>query len=80
MDLLFKNHTKKNVATFGDALLAKATLAEVRFDDDQHLVKITDKRAVCKMCKQRTTFRCMQCNVALHPSNCFYNFHTMESI
>ena len=79
VDLIFKKHTdERNVPATSDILLTPATLTEVRYDSGQHLIKMTGRRGVCKECKQRTTFRCVRSNVALHANHCFYNFHTME--
>jgi len=58
-----------------EARMTSATLAEVRYDSGRHLVRMTKRRGVCKECKNRTTYRCIRCDVALHPDECFYLYH-----
>jgi len=54
--------------------LSAAVLETVRFDSGRHLPKKTEITGVCKVCKSRSLFRCIRCNVALHPE-CFIPFH-----
>lgn len=81
VDLIFKKHMdKEREASFvaGNTMLTSSTLAEVKFDNGRHLVIGTKIRGVCKECHNRTTYRCLRCNVALHPDKCFLLFHTPE--
>jgi hypothetical protein len=56
------------------ANLSAVVRQEVRFDNNKHLIKLTQLRGVCKLCKNRSQFRCTSCDVALHPE-CFYKYH-----
>lgn len=83
VDLTFKKHAsepKKVVTSQSEAtaMLTSTTLAVVRYDSGRHLVRITERRGVCKECNGRTFYRCCRCDVALHPDSCFYNFHVPE--
>jgi len=77
---LFKKHgdPNKSIVPQQQALLPAAAMEEVRFDSGRHLVRIFDTKGVCKLCKARTKYRCIRCNVALHPDLCFYKYHTPE--
>ena len=59
------------------AAVSKVAKEEVRLDQGNHLIKLTELRGVCKQCKNHTVYRCDRCDVALHP-NCFYNYHRPE--
>lgn len=61
-----------------EAMLSPGALAEARYDNGKHLVRMTKRRGVCKECHNRTTYRCIRCDVALHPDECFYKFHVPE--
>jgi hypothetical protein len=80
VDMLFKKHSDphKTIVPQQETILQASTLAEVRFDNGRHLVRMTETRGVCKQCKARSKYRCIRCNVALHPEQCFYMFHTHE--
>jgi hypothetical protein len=80
VDMIFKKHSDPNVLPQQEnsIMLRPATLAEVRFDSGRHLVRLTTKKGVCKQCNGRSTYRCVHCNVALHPEHCFFKFHTPE--
>lgn len=60
------------------AKLVAASLDIIRLDQGSHLVKMTEIAGVCRLCKGRTKFRCMRCNVALHAERCFFKFHGGE--
>jgi hypothetical protein len=49
---------------------------KVRLKEKRH--KRTRVKGVCKECSRRTNFRCICCDVALHPDECFYLFHVPE--
>jgi hypothetical protein len=78
IDILFTKHSDphKTIVAQQEAILQASTLAEVRFDNGRHLVRMTETRGVCKQCKDRSKCRCICCNVALHPEQCFYMFHS----
>lgn len=80
VDLTMKKHAaeRNKVITSqkeASALLTPGTLAQVRYDSGRHLVRMTATKGVCRECKKRSNFRCTRCDVALHPDECFYNFH-----
>jgi len=54
--------------------VSKVAKEEIRLDEGNHLIMVTELRGVCRKCKNRTTFRCARCDVALHPT-CFYYYH-----
>jgi hypothetical protein len=58
--------------------LTTIALAEVRYDSGRHLSRKRAVKGVCKECSRRTNFRCICCDVALHPDECFYLFHVPE--
>jgi hypothetical protein len=33
---------------------------------------------MCKLCRGRSTYCYIRCNVALHPELCFYKFHAPQ--
>lgn len=77
VEMLFKTFTDPSRAEpQRTSMLRVATLAAVRHDNGRHLVRLTEARGVCKQCHNRTRFRCTRCDVALHPEECFYLFHT----
>jgi hypothetical protein len=79
VETLFIKHKEPSVFPQRENLLARpATVADVRFDSGRHLVKLSTIKGHCKQCPGRTTYRCIRCNVALHPELCFYKFHTPE--
>ena len=80
VDTLFMRHSDPHttIVPQQNVVLSSSTLEEARFDSGRHLVRIFDVRGVCKECKARTKYRCIRCNVALHPDVCFYKFHTPE--
>lgn len=78
VELLFMRHQEKRTITAASVMLIPSTLAEVRYDNGRHLPRMTKRRGVCKDCHNRTTYRCIRCNVALHPEECFYRFHVPE--
>ena len=80
VDMLFVTHTdkEKQGVSMATGRLAQPTLGQVRYDTGRHLIRMTKRRGVCKECHKRTTFRCIRCNVALHPDECFYKFHVPE--
>ena len=80
VDVLFKKHgdQDRRMVPVASAVMAPATLAEVRYDSGRHMVRLTKRRGVCKECTKRTYYRCIRCNVALHPDDCFYKFHVPE--
>jgi hypothetical protein len=49
------------------ANLSAVVRQEVRFDNNKHLIKLTQLRGACKLCKNRSQFSCTSCDVALHP-------------
>jgi hypothetical protein len=57
--------------------VSSAVREEVRVDQGNHLIKLTQLRGVCKLCKKRSQFRCNRCDVALHPE-CFFSYHVPE--
>lgn len=60
---------------------SRSLLQTIRFDNIGHLIKVSDPIITgrCAFCYKRSTFRCVRCNVALHPSDCFYLYHTDQS-
>ena len=55
--------------------LDKRVQPEVRFDGRDHLIVYIDKQRVCQVCRKKANFVCLKCDVALHPKDCFINFH-----
>lgn len=47
-----------------------------RFDRLDHLVSYNESQRRCFVCHKKANFICGKCNVALHPKECFLNFHT----
>jgi hypothetical protein len=79
VEMIFKNHSEpSSIPVHENALVRPETLSEVRFDNGRHLVRLSTIKGMCKQCKGRSTYRCIRCNVALHPEHCFYKFHTPE--
>lgn len=58
--------------------LFRSTLEVVRYDNGRHLVRKTSIKGVCQQCHKRSLYRCIRCQVALHPEECFYRFHVPE--
>ena len=75
---IFKKHSDqtRRRSQSRQSRTSEAVLSDIRFDSGSHLVRFTDRRGVCRFCKNRTQFRCARCDVALHPENCFESFHT----
>jgi hypothetical protein len=78
VDLTFKNHSEPHTSVSQHAMLLPATLDQIRYDGFKHYVKMSTTRGVCKLCKQRSKYRCTRCDVALHPEACFFKFHVPE--
>jgi hypothetical protein len=57
--------------------VSSAVREEVRVDQGNHLIMLTQLRGACKLCKKRSQFRCTRCDVALHPE-CFFSYHVPE--
>jgi len=60
---------------------SRPALNVTRLDGVGHLIKITRPQVNgrCVHChKGRSTYRCVRCDVALHPTDCFYLYHTVE--
>jgi len=60
------------------ARLTSTTIEQVRYDSGSHLPLVSEVRGVCKVCKKRSTYRCIRCEVALHTDKCFYKWHVPE--
>ena len=76
VEFIVMNYGKgKDVKTSGR--LSATSKGEVRYDGRGHLVKMSVRKGVCQLCKKRTFWRCVRCDVALH-CECFYNYHVKE--
>lgn len=53
----------------------KRVTADVRFDNEGHMIDKNEKQTRCGQCKKNTTMKCIKCGVALH-SKCFVPFHS----
>lgn len=49
---------------------------EVRRDNTGHLVNKIESQRRCGNCGKCTKFRCIKCNIGLHPDTCFVAYHT----
>ena len=79
VEVSLKTHaTKRPSHPATHAKLTAASLESIRYDEGNHLIKLTKITGVCKQCKGRTKFRCTRCDVALHAEHCFYRFHGGE--
>ena len=77
VDLLFRKHMDPNrSAGTKTSTLRAPSRAEILNDNSKHLVRLTDTKGVCKQCKNRTRYRCMKCNAAFHPEECFFLYHS----
>lgn len=50
---------------------------ELRYDRLDHIVSPQDKQTRCGYCHQKTTTRCLKCDIGVHVK-CFYDFHTQS--
>jgi hypothetical protein len=59
--------------------LTPAELEAIRYDRIGHLITkpVPTVSGVCKMCKNRSRYRCVRCKVCLHPE-CFIGLHVRE--
>lgn len=48
---------------------------EARYDRLDHLVVPQEKQTRCGLCHQKTTTRCLKCDIGVH-TKCFVDFHT----
>jgi hypothetical protein len=79
LELIFKNHSESSGILVQEISLAcPKTLTEIRFDSSHHQVKMLTVQGICKLCKGRSTYCCIHCDVALHPELCFYKFHAPQ--
>lgn len=53
----------------------KHVAEEIRLDNVGHLVDKIEKQRRCGRCGKCTKYRCIKCNVGLHPENCFVRYH-----
>lgn len=77
VELMIKNYGKGNT-TQAFPSVSNISKAHLRFDGRGHLVKMSTKKGVCQLCKKRTFWRCVRCDVALH-CECFYSYHVNEN-
>ena len=59
--------------------LTGPVLQSVRYNSGDHLPRKTKVKGIGKDCRNRSFFRCICCQVSLHPE-CFYSFHTPEHL
>ncbi|KAI4467745.1 transposase is4 [Holotrichia oblita] len=50
-------------------------LTDVRFDNTGHMIIYNNTDRRCKHCGKKCQFICEKCNIALHPKQCFKDFH-----
>ncbi|MGH0141672.1 UNVERIFIED_CONTAM: hypothetical protein FKN15_045034 [Acipenser sinensis] len=56
-------------------LLDKRVPLSVRRDGKEHLVDGIEKPRRCATCNKNTMYKCIKCEVGLHPRFCFRLFH-----
>jgi len=80
VEVTIKTHSSRVPPARGSrAKVSSSTLETLRLDGKDHLIKVTKVAGVCKLCRGRTKFRCMKCDVALHAERCFWKFHGGDS-
>ncbi|XP_030759385.1 piggyBac transposable element-derived protein 3-like [Sitophilus oryzae] len=74
MELL---ETHKRTTKRGPSKTPKNQHEHSRYDGRGHLVVYSENQRRCALCHKRAKFLCDKCQVALHPKECFFNYHTV---
>ena len=49
-----------------------------RYDRIDHLVLYHENQRRCAVCHKKANFICQKCDIALHPKDCFVNYHSNQ--
>lgn len=49
-----------------------------RYDQLNHLIRYQENQTRCVLCSKKAQFKCIKCNVVLHPKFCFEAYHTKK--
>lgn len=69
--------THKRTTRRGPSKAPKNQHEHSRYDGRGHLVVYCENQRRCALCHKRANFMCHKCQVALHPKECFFKYHTM---
>jgi len=76
VELLVEKHGEARQSQLKVGRLSAGSSVALQFDFTRpHLIVFTEVNGRCKLCHNRSQFRCETCNVCLHPK-CFKDFHT----
>lgn len=62
-------------STYQKGRPSTSQVPDLRYDRLDHLVIVQDRQTRCAFCHQKTTTRCLKCDVGLH-TKCFVDFHS----
>lgn len=69
--------TYKRTTKVGPSKPPKYLHEHSRFNGVDHLIEYQESQRRCAVCHKKSNFMCFRCTVALHPKECFFNYHKM---
>jgi len=76
----FKTAICENLLAFGSKgkRFSTAPVTSLRYDPNGHLINYAEKQGRCSQCSKNCNFKCLKCDVRLHPKDCFVLYHSKK--